>query len=457
MSESRKPTYKHRIIEAGGKKFELLHHVNLNELQDILKKVPGLQASSIVRSYDTEKNPDAPFKIVVAEGNFSQVRLARSTDEQGEHTYYAQRKLLSTKKLDHKVDEIRKSLKDKVLNEKQLNAFKRENIFTTTKTELGIVNNIIPKLAGKNPVYVSEEKNKNNENQIYQFNEIASFKDLTSLSSFFVRGGIDINSSEKSAILERIANKMIAEVIHLHAINVTHRDIKPSNFLMNGDGNVTLSDFGSVAIYDKNKKLQQIAALASDQFYAAPENVKNMQPDSFRKACLHDQWALAISILEIYGINVMNANYQLRSKDATNVDYQNFMNRISNNPTFKSMPSHLREYIQNALDYSPNRKLEITDMVTLPEPQTSSEEIMKNTLQTAYEFTDRTNQIEIARITNAPASPRSSGTPSPSSSSSDYDENLPPAPPAAKLNEGEYVLDEQTTREVEKEFRPNKK
>ncbi|TAL61100.1 MAG: hypothetical protein EPN84_08495 [Legionella sp.] len=405
---------KHRIIKAGDKEMELLHRVSLAELRELLASEPGLLAAGIVK-YQPKIKPQAPFQLIFAEGNFSILRCARHKDKAGKVTFYAERKLLSQPKL-HEKHETKES--DYKHPDSEVRAkFKqsqRSRIYAATKRELKIVATFAKRMNKNNVAIIVKEKNKLGDPQIYQFSKIAAFKDLTYLGNFLYQANLNAPGMEekKNTMLAYVADKMAEQVILLHALKVRHRDIKPANFLMYSDGEILLSDFGSVTYLNKKNKWEK-ASLATDRGFRAPQFMIDAENDEERRLDLNDQWALAISVLEIYGFKAASENLKLfkaeevklktgiNSPDEAKAIYQSFVAGMITDKKFQNIRPHMQEFIIKALNLNVAERQNIKEMISIPETTEETTKIVKEVVRNVHHRVAKINETQIKLIMEA--------------------------------------------------------
>ncbi len=89
------------------------------------------------------------------------------------------------------------------------------------------------------------------------------------------------------------ARQMCAALAYAHERGVIHRDIKPGNFLIKGDGQIKLSDFG-LATLIAGRKITAAGRTAGTYEYMAPEQItgKELSPKT-------DLYALGVVIYEL--------------------------------------------------------------------------------------------------------------------------------------------------------------
>ena len=91
-------------------------------------------------------------------------------------------------------------------------------------------------------------------------------------------------------IVRRYTRQILSGLEYLHYHNVIHRDIKGANILVNNDGQVKLSDFGSA----KKLKKTYLSSFIGTTCWMAPEIILNKSYERFA-----DIWSLGCTVYEM--------------------------------------------------------------------------------------------------------------------------------------------------------------
>jgi serine/threonine protein kinase len=94
----------------------------------------------------------------------------------------------------------------------------------------------------------------------------------------YVEGGTLLKLMRERGVLPlpeviRLLEPVAEALDYAHSQNVIHRDVKPSNILIDGKGQVFLSDFGLVKLLDEEDSSTTATALLGTYEYMAPEQV----------------------------------------------------------------------------------------------------------------------------------------------------------------------------------------
>ncbi|KAG4300970.1 hypothetical protein PCANB_002690 [Pneumocystis canis] len=89
-------------------------------------------------------------------------------------------------------------------------------------------------------------------------------------------------------------SQLISGVKHLHSKGVAHRDIKPENILLDGDGNLKISDFGLASLFRHNNKTRKLFTACGSPPYVAPEITEEYDGEAV------DTWSCGIVLYTLF-------------------------------------------------------------------------------------------------------------------------------------------------------------
>ncbi|KAL6847251.1 hypothetical protein ACP4OV_023104 [Aristida adscensionis] len=84
--------------------------------------------------------------------------------------------------------------------------------------------------------------------------------------------------------------QLVAALAHCHARGVAHRDVKPQNVLLDGGGNLKVSDFGLAALPDSRRDDGRLHTACGTPAYAAPEVLRRSAYDGAKA----DAWSCGV-------------------------------------------------------------------------------------------------------------------------------------------------------------------
>jgi hypothetical protein len=101
----------------------------------------------------------------------------------------------------------------------------------------------------------------------------------------------------KKGLREPIVRRYIREALlglaYLHSRGIVHRDVKPGNMLLNGDGSVKLTDFGTSRTQEHAAHTMQTGTVVGTVPYLAPECVRGTY------SAASDVWAIGCTALHM--------------------------------------------------------------------------------------------------------------------------------------------------------------
>ncbi|XP_074296142.1 CBL-interacting serine/threonine-protein kinase 4-like [Silene latifolia] len=152
-------------------------------------------------------------------------------------------------------------------------------------------------------------------------------------------------------LARRCFHQLISALHYCHLNGVVHRDIKPQNLLLDGEGNVKVSDFGLSAVIDGPFHLLQTAC--GTPAFAAPEIVGRTQAGY--DGAKADAWSCGVMLFVLLTGNLPfdHANLALM--------YRKMRNKEFRFPSWVSKPA--RGLITRLLDPNPETRMSIEEVV----------------------------------------------------------------------------------------------
>eukprot|EP01012_Entosiphon_sulcatum_P046267 TRINITY_DN6208_c0_g1_i1.p1 TRINITY_DN6208_c0_g1~~TRINITY_DN6208_c0_g1_i1.p1 ORF type:complete len:617 (+),score=67.14 TRINITY_DN6208_c0_g1_i1:26-1876(+) len=124
----------------------------------------------------------------------------------------------------------------------------------------------------------------------------AKRKQLYILMEYVPGGSLEALLRKFGTFSEAVVHVYTGQILHgleyLHAHNILHRDIKASNILVNQQGVIKLSDFGTSLTLDGSQTIKR--ELVGTPLYMAPETIREAK---YSRAS--DVWALACTIIQM--------------------------------------------------------------------------------------------------------------------------------------------------------------
>ncbi|MFZ2315787.1 MAG: hypothetical protein WAW86_09055 [Gammaproteobacteria bacterium] len=312
----------HTKIMFGDKSFDLLTHVSAEEKQAIESTFPHLAEESFIEKQTDDKS--IRYKVLLGQGTFSKVRIARKKNTDGSFGYYAIRKLISPV-LPKKWSNYSYNILDSALNLyfAMIESTLKELQLHEKMRQLNIPNILFIK-------HYIQTTNTNELPQIYQVMPIAEHGNGLDLLRELACLPAKVNHLQ---FFENVATRLFNTVCKLHEHKIFHHDIKPSNILFTRSHLPLLCDFGSADYYSDeifssiistsgvsdsayflpyahfNRLTSSLAS--SDGAHASSSSLAASNEEMKPLYALQDAWALTLTLLQFWHPNVINHLYDI--------------------------------------------------------------------------------------------------------------------------------------------------
>jgi serine/threonine protein kinase len=156
-------------------------------------------------------------------------------------------------------------------------------------------------------------------------------------------------------IIKKYGKQLLSGLMYLHGNKIIHRDLKPANVLINQDGILKLTDFGSCREFG-DLEVSISRSLKGSPYWMAPEVVK-MEGHSFSA----DIWSFGCMLIEMISGRPPWSNISNDSKQV--------MELISKEDPWDQIPStecELTEIIKLCLNKRPDLRPSAEDLLNLP-------------------------------------------------------------------------------------------
>ncbi|XP_062204136.1 CBL-interacting protein kinase 4-like [Phragmites australis] len=184
--------------------------------------------------------------------------------------------------------------------------------------------------------------------RIYLVTELAPGGDLLSRLAALPRRRLPEHAAR------RVFVQLVAALSYCHARGVAHRDVKPQNVLLDGDGNIKVSDFGISALPDSLLEDGRLHTACGTPAYAAPEVLRRKAYDGAKA----DAWSCGVTLF------VLLAGY-LPFDDANIADMcRKAQRREYEFPEWVSQPA--RRLVSRLLDPNPASRIAVEELATHP-------------------------------------------------------------------------------------------
>ncbi|KAL6623467.1 hypothetical protein ACP70R_033346 [Stipagrostis hirtigluma subsp. patula] len=184
--------------------------------------------------------------------------------------------------------------------------------------------------------------------RIYLVMELAPGGDLLSRLAALPRRRLPEHAAR------RVFVQLVAALAYCHARGVAHRDVKPQNVLLDGDGNLKVSDFGLSALPDSLRDDGRLHTACGTPAYAAPEVLRRKAYDGAKA----DAWSCGVILF------VLLAGY-LPFDDSNIADMCRKAHRREYEfPQWVSQPA--RRLVSRLLDPNPATRVAVEALATHP-------------------------------------------------------------------------------------------
>lgn len=136
----------------------------------------------------------------------------------------------------------------------------------------------------------------------------------------------------KQTEMESYFKQTLLGIHYLHSMGVAHRDIKPENLLLDGQGNIKITDFGVSDVFRMcwEKSTHYSKGLCGSEPYIAPEQFEQKEYD----ARLVDIWAAAVVF---YCMECQELPWRVAKMSDTT--FQEFVHSYLNTPVPSPLPN----------------------------------------------------------------------------------------------------------------------
>eukprot|EP00033_Pygsuia_biforma_P001127 GCRY01001284.1.p1 GENE.GCRY01001284.1~~GCRY01001284.1.p1 ORF type:complete len:540 (-),score=116.60 GCRY01001284.1:48-1667(-) len=117
----------------------------------------------------------------------------------------------------------------------------------------------------------------------------------------FARGGelfdhIEPDSGVDEEWAHMFFHQLVLGVEHIHSRGICHRDLKPENLLLDGSGNLKISDFGLATLWRVNGKIRPLMTKCGTPPYVAPEVLRGKYDGR-----AVDVWSMGVILVTLLG------------------------------------------------------------------------------------------------------------------------------------------------------------
>ncbi|EAR94646.1 plant dual-specificity MAP kinase kinase family domain protein (macronuclear) [Tetrahymena thermophila SB210] len=194
---------------------------------------------------------------------------------------------------------------------------------------------------------------------------------LEYVSGGSIRQMLDKFGKFNEKVISIYTNQVLQGLKYLHSNHVFHRDIKGGNILIDTDGTIKLTDFGTLKLHKKDayinhsKSQSQLSHNQLDYgtiqsqkpFWTAPEVLKN--EDSHDASS--DIWSVGCLVIEM--ITALPPYYNLNDKSSQEITKYIMDGNIPNFP--EKLSEQCLEFLQKTLKVNPKERATVNELIQL--------------------------------------------------------------------------------------------
>ncbi|KAL5206803.1 hypothetical protein ABZP36_035012 [Zizania latifolia] len=184
--------------------------------------------------------------------------------------------------------------------------------------------------------------------RIYLVMELAPGGDLLSRLAALPRRRLPENAAR------RVFVQLVDALSYCHARGVAHRDVKPQNILLDGDGNLKVSDFGLSALPDSLHDDGRLHTACGTPAYAAPEVLRRKAYDGAKA----DAWSCGVILFVL-----LAGSLPFDDSNIANM-CRKVHRRQYEFPQWVSQPA--RRLVNRLLDPNPETRIAVESLTTHP-------------------------------------------------------------------------------------------
>lgn len=190
---------------------------------------------------------------------------------------------------------------------------------------------------------------------IVNLHEVMASKSKIYFAMEYVKGGELFDKVAKGRLREDLARKyfqqLIGAVDYCHSRGVYHRDLKPENLLLDGNGDLKVSDFGLSALQDSRRQDGLLHTTCGTPAYVAPEVIHQKGYDGAKA----DIWSCGVILF------VLMAGYLPFSEQKLMDLYRKIFKGEFRSPQWFAL--EVRKLLSRILDPNPSKRISIAKIM----------------------------------------------------------------------------------------------